>query len=360
MPVFRRLNRLGAACLLLGLWALGTGAPAGAAAQAGPDATGAGVCGALTVSPGLAEPWPAGKGVRPGDTVSVTDKGLGCRFTPPGKPAGGQVLLEARLTRPTNADGGTTVDRWHVPARRGEPAAVVYAFYPPGQVTPGTWTLEIYANDVRLAAKTFTVVGSEVREPAAPPPAGEATPEGPEQPSAAAVALPAPGKADPPAQTAAPAAPMRPAPNATPQPAPNKNDPPARTAVPNAPERPAPTAAPRSGAKLPPKAKPDAAGTPPVTVPLKPGAAEYYALQTGLFSDAANAAGQAERLRAKGLPACVAEEGVGKNRRYRVLAGRYGEKRAALAARSEVNAATGVSPLAYAVPPAQAAGLRCH
>jgi cell division protein FtsN len=360
MSVFHRLIRLGAACLLLVLWILVAGAPAGAAAQAGPDAAGLGVCGALTVSPGLAEPWPAGKGVRPGDTVSVTDKGLGCRFTPPGKPAGGQVLLEARLTRPTNAEGKTAVDRWHVPARRGEPAAVVYAFYPPGQVTPGTWTLEIYADDVRLAAKTFTVLGSEMREPAAPPPAEGETPSGPEQPSAASVALPAPGKTDPPSQTAAPSAPARPAPAAALQPAPGKAASPTQTAPPAAPVRPAPAAAPRPEAKLPPKARPEATGTPAATASPKPGVAGFYALQTGLFSDAANAAGQAARLRAKGLPACVAEEGMGKNRRYRVLAGRYGENRAALAARGEVKAAIGVTPLAYAVPPAQAAGLRCH
>lgn len=358
MSVFRRLSRLGAVCLFLGLSILAAKASAGAATDAG--TVGLGVCGALTASPGLADPWPAGKDVRPGDTIVVTDKGLGCRFTPAGKPAGRQVLLEARLTRPTNTDGGTAVDRWHVPARRGEPAAVVYAFYPPGQVTPGTWTLEIYANDVRLAAKTFTVVGSEVREPAAPSPTEDATPGAPTQPSEVAVPQSAAGNADPPVQTAAPAVPTRPALAATPQPAPGKIDPPAQTAAPSAPARPTPAAAPRPGAKLPPKGKPDAAGTPPVAASPKPGGTGFYALQTGLFSDAANAAGQAARLRAKGLPACVAEEGVGKSRRYRVLAGRYGERRSALAARSEVKAATGVSPLAYAVPPDQAAGLRCH
>ena len=86
----------------------------------------------------------------------------------------------------------------------------------------------------------------------------------------------------------------------------------------------------------------------------------FVALQTGLFADAANAQGQAAKLRGRGIPACLVEEGQGKTKRYRVLAGRYGERRAALAARNEVRAAAGVSPLVFEVAPGMAAGLRCH
>ncbi|KAF5034848.1 hypothetical protein DSECCO2_591760 [anaerobic digester metagenome] len=84
------------------------------------------------------------------------------------------------------------------------------------------------------------------------------------------------------------------------------------------------------------------------------------ALQTGLFADAANAQGQAAKLRGRGIPACLVEEGQGKTKRYRVLAGRYGERRAALASRNEVRAAVGVSPLLFEVAPGVAAALRCH
>jgi cell division septation protein DedD len=116
-----------------------------------------------------------------------------------------------------------------------------------------------------------------------------------------------------------------------------------------------------SAKAAPATAKAKAAAAPPrEPAPAKLPAKGFIALQTGLFADAQNAVNQAALLRAKGIPACVAEEKQGGKARHRVLAGHFGDKRAALAGRGEVRAAVGVSPLLYAVEPAQAAGLRCH
>ncbi len=193
------LGPLGAACLLLAALAVPSAAwPAGR-----PETVVLDACGPLAVEPGLAEPWPAGRAARSGATVSPTDKGLGCRFTVAGKPAGAPVLVEARLTRPTPG-GGQAVSRWFVPARRGEPAVAAYAFSPSDPAAPGLWTLELFAGDARLAGQAFTVPGAvgasasvsaeapapSAAMPAAPTPAGPPAP-GPEAPSQAVSAPPA-------------------------------------------------------------------------------------------------------------------------------------------------------------------------
>ncbi len=85
-----------------------------------------------------------------------------------------------------------------------------------------------------------------------------------------------------------------------------------------------------------------------------------YALQTGLFTEAPNAESQAATLRSRGMPACVAVEGQGNRRRYRVLAGRFGDARVAARARGEVRAIVGAAPLVTRLDAGQLAGLRCH
>jgi len=65
-------------------------------------------------------------------------------------------------------------------------------------------------------------------------------------------------------------------------------------------------------------------------------------------------------LRTRGLPACLATEGEGGQRRYRVLAGRFGDRRAALALRSEVMGVAGNTTVLFQVNAAQVARLRCH
>lgn len=343
MHVFRR-TRIGQTVfgLVMGLLTLANACPAAATTnEAGAGLTGFGLCGALTVESGLVDPWPAGRGVRIGDTVATTDKGLGCRYTLPGRPAK-QTRLEARLTRPLALGEGTAVDRWHLAARRGEPVAVVYSFYPPGRVVPGQWTLELFDGDTRLAVQAFTVTGSEVRGTATPPPASE--------PVAGAGDSEVPDRATRAAGSDKPGTPARPAPSEAPA------SQASQTARPTA----APPRTTAAKAAVKPEARPAQPPTGAVPDSGASAATGYYALQTGLFTDADNAAGQAIRLRGRGLPACVAAEGAGGTRRYRVLAGRYGEKRAALAARGEVRAATGITPLVFAVDARLSAGLRCH
>lgn len=344
MPDFFSMRRPGAACLLLALALLPTRLFA-APPQPGPGSSGFDVCGALTTAPGLAEAWPAANaGVRPGETVMDTDKGFGCRFTPAGKPGSGPVLLEARLTRPTASGVGTAVDRWRVPARKGEPAAIVYAFYPPGRARPGEWSLEVYDGETRLASTTFTVTGAAVRGVVEPPAPPDTMPDAmPDAPQEAAPSDPPAGSV--PTREATPEAPSRPA---TDTPAPQPPKPKAAAEKPSPPAAAKPAIAPK---------------TPTKQVAAKPAATAatgFYALQTGLFADAANADAQAARLRGRGIPACVAAESGAKGRRYRVLAGRYGDKRAALTMRGEVGRAAGVRPLLFAVDAAQAGRLRCH
>ncbi|UJX42618.1 SPOR domain-containing protein [Desulfovibrio sp. JY] len=372
MPDFFSMRRPGAACLLLALALLPARLYAGPP-QPGPGSSGFDICGALATAPGLTEAWPAANaGVRPGETVMDTDKGFGCRFTPAGKPGSGPVLLEARLTRPTASGVGTAVDRWRVPARKGEPAAIVYAFYPPGRARPGEWSLEVYDGETRLAATTFTVTGAAVRGSVEPPASEEALPDAPQE---AAPSDPSAGSV--PTSEATPQAPSRPATD-TPAPPVATSAAPASEAAPRpapdtASETPGPQSAPKaapSEAARPKPAQPavskpaaTAKGIPAKQVAAKPAATAatgFYALQTGLFADATNADAQAAKLRGRGIPACVVAESGAKGRRYRVLAGRYGDKRAALTMRGEVGRAAGVRPLLFAVDAAQAGRLRCH
>lgn len=324
-------------------------------------------CGALLAEPGLGEAWPGPKAVRPGETLTPTDKGLGCRFVLAGKPGGEAVLVEVRLTRPTADAGGSAVDRWYVPARRGEPAAATYAFYPPGHIDPGPWRLELYEGDTRLAVQTFVAPAADGDAPkpvvgdqaaSAPETVAAATPSVPAPPAAADEApSPSPPSAEVPAapavqapEPAPPAPPPVPVASApqVPQPAPQPRSAPSRSARATTPEpavksSPAPQAAVRAT-----RTKAPLPGT------------GFIALQTGLFADPQNAAGQAAKLRAHGFPACVVVEGQGAKARHRVLAGHFGDKRAALAARGEVRAAVGVAPLVFPVDAGQAAKLRCH
>uniref|UniRef100_I2PYQ1 Cell division protein n=1 Tax=Desulfovibrio sp. U5L TaxID=596152 RepID=I2PYQ1_9BACT len=385
------------------------------------------MCGPFSVEPGLAEPWPGAKAVRPGRPVGPADKGFGCRFTLAGKPGGGPVRVEARLTRPTGT-GRPAVERWFVTARRGEPAVAAYALFPPGRATPGDWTLELFAGDRRLAGETFTVLAavedvppppdqtapekspppSDPAKPADPPDrADPALPPGPVPESAPAppaevapLALPLPAASAPvqaagpppvarsasvasPAPAAhpvtsarvpaahpapTPVAPAKdaPAPAVPPAPGPTKKDSahpatpvPFRPAPP-VPFRPAPVvsagAAPAPAGPLPVASPPTA----PAPVAGNKAGPPAYALQTGLFTEAPNAEAQAARLRSRGMPACVAVEGQGGGRRYRVLAGRFGDARVADRARGEVRTIVGATPLVTRLDAGQLAGLRCH
>lgn len=393
-PVMRVLATPRARCgaLALGLlWAVLCGLVPGVAAAparktpavAASPAITLDMCGALTVDPGLPPSWPTGRGVRPGEAVSPEDKGFGCRFTLAAAPSAAPVLVEARLRRPGPADGPPVEDRWLVPAHPGEPAAAVSVFYPPGRAAPGAWTLELYLDGVRLAARTFTVAAPATAAPAMVTPATVASapvaPAGVEpdrKPETAPgdnadgppEAAPAGSSAPPPP---APATPAAPAPALAPEAGPaaasstsgkkagpaSKAQPPARTQerggpVPPPARNPAPAKAAGASAPSPVSAKP--------TTPEKPAATGYWALQTGLFADAANAASQAAKLRRRGFPACVAVEKTGKGSRYRVLAGRFGDRRAALATRHAVAAAGDVSPLLFQVSPDLAARVRCE
>ncbi|MEA4858090.1 SPOR domain-containing protein [Solidesulfovibrio sp.] len=339
MPGFAPPYRLVAACLILAALAWPRPARAGVRAAVAPAPAGeagpvGGVfeaCGALAAEPGLVEAWPGAMAVRLGEAVAPSDKGLGCRFVLPGKPGGKAVAVEARLTRPSADGDGQAVDRWFVPARPGEPAVAAYAFFPLGPPAPGPWRLELAAGDKPLGAWNFIV---------SPPSAAAQTPA--EAPGAPGVAASIP-IASPPASSpsaASPAAPAKPGPEADPA---SPKPPPAKAAPTAAPSRGSPSAATGSAAARP-----------------REVAKGFVALQTGLFADAENAAVLAARLRARGMPACVAKEGQGATARHRVLAGRFGDRRAALASREAVRAAVGVWPLVVEVDAAKAEGLRCR
>ncbi|OLN27363.1 Flagellar assembly protein FliH [Desulfovibrio sp. DV] len=331
--------------------------PGRALAAAGP-AIALESCGALLRETGPGDGWPGGKAVRPGQTVLPGDKGLGCRFLLTGEGDGGGVA-EARLARPLPG-GDTVVDRWFVPVRRGEAASAVYAFAP-GQIVPaGDWTLTLAAGGVALAEARFQVAADEtavaappaaaaVRAAASAPPTPASPPAGGGEGAPAAVpAAPSP----PPSAGAPPAVPL-PAPKAAPTPAPvSAPAPEPRVASGPAAAGP-PTAGPAKGKPQEPAARTQGADKPaPAT--------GYVALQTGLFADADNATAQAVRLRARGMPACLAVAGEGAKRRYRVLAGRFGDRRAAAEAQGRVKAILGLVPLVYAVDAAEASRLRCR
>jgi cell division protein FtsN len=370
-------RRLGLVWLLSAALAV-LGAPSSLAAQDVP-AVRLDVCGAMTVEPGLGET--AGGPSRPGQNLLPGDKGFGCRFTLLGEPKGNLENVEVRLSRPGAASGGEVRDRWFVPTRRGGAALAAYAFAGPDEVGEGVWTLELYLADVLLAQTRFEAVAAKDAAVAVAEPSGR-WPAAPKAPVAAGSGTPSPSTAAGPfvatagsPSTAAPAA--APASVTPPTPAPVAAAPPAsRQPVPPPPSPktvaavktvPAPVPAPKppavaaSSERGPVRGAAVAPGrTPPPAAAKAPVAAGFYALQTGLFVDADNAEGQAARLRARGLPACMAVEGQGGGRRYRVLAGRFGDRRAAQAFSAEVRGVSGVAPLLFPVDAALAARLRCH
>lgn len=353
-------RRLVPLCLAAAL--LGAGRPAQAATAA---ALALDACGAFSREPGLGDVSPGPKAVRLGETVLPGDKGLGCRFTLTGEPAGGTAVVEVRLSRPA-AGGDSALDRWFVPVRRGEAAVAVYAFAPGQPVAAGPWTLTLVADGVSPVTARFAtpVPQGEPGPPAltvppsAPPPNPSVAPPPPPAPIADPAAGPdvSPGPPGAPASSVDPVGPSAPSPEpaaaAPPPPAPPA---PSAQAAPTVPAKPAAAtpARPAAGA-----AKPAAPTPAKPTHPAAP--AGYVALQTGLFADAGNAAAQAVKLRSRGLPACVAVAGDGAKRRYRVLAGRFGDRRAAGEARAAVSAILGLSPIVYDVDAAEVARLRCR
>ncbi|WP_300163361.1 SPOR domain-containing protein [Solidesulfovibrio sp.] len=381
------VRRVVAACLILAV--LAVAAPLAAAPPATEGVFDA--CGGLAVEPGPGEPWPGGKAVRPGTELSPADKGLGCRFVPPGKPGAGPAIFEARLTRPSLAGGAPAVDRWHVPTRPGEPAGVTYAFFPPGAAAPGEWLLELYDGDALVASRTFVMPDASASRPAVPAaapvaapvesgplpapelmvvaeaasptvsdaPAGEAKPAVPASAAAVPVAPDAPVSPAVPPVAAAPASAV-PVVTAAPSAAVVPSTVPATPAASPAPAAKAAVSPPKAPGGVPAKPAAPALPEPAAKGKAREGNKGFVALQTGLFADPRNAEGQAARLRARGIPACLAEEGKGKTLRYRVLAGRFGDRRAAAASVPEVRAAIGASPLVFEVAPGLAAGLRCR
>ena len=353
MAVFPLLARRGLPAGLLAVLLWGAALP-GTVGAAGAPTLVLESCGALLREPGLGDGWPAGRAVRPGQAVLPGDKGLGCRFALAG--AGAGAVVEARLVRPA-AGGGQAEDRWFVPVRRGEAASASYVFAPGQAVPAGDWTLTLAADGLPPAVARFET-SAGVGEPAAiapapvrsgPPPdvsaprtagpfpgAAPTSPAGPDQTAGSSpVVAPPPrvvssGEAAPAGTTTTPALAATPSRSAGPAAAPL-----AAAA--------ARTEKPRAGAET--KSAP---------------ATGYVALQTGLFADADNAAAQAARLRARGMPACLAVSGAGAKRRYRVLAGRFGDRRAAAAARGDVAAILGVTPILSPVEAAEVSGLRCR
>jgi cell division protein FtsN len=359
------------------------------------------VCGVMAVEPGLGEAVSGGGPVRPTAILTSGDKAFGCRFTLVGVPQGNLENVEVRLSRPGAVAGSVALDRWFVPVRRGASAVAAYAFADPGAVREGVWTLELYLADAVLAQKRFEVVAAggtaspppeARRKPSAsrsiePPAVSAATPAGPKTPVPATSGEPSPSPVAPAivatvpepetpraAATEAPA--VLPAPVLPPaKEAPAHTTPviAAKTAEPPVPSQASAKASLSSSTKAsaavvspekkqakPPAALPEKNGPSPSAKVASPVASGYYALQTGLFSDVGNAEGQAARLRSRGLPACLAVEGGGDKRRYRVLAGRYSDRRAALALRSEVMAVAGNTPVLFQVDVALATRLRCH
>ncbi len=329
--LFRRLT-----CLLAAL-CLGLPAAAATAGTDAPPAVTALVCGALVREPAPGEAWPTAKEVRPGEAVGASDRGFGCRFVVSGEAGPAPVVVAVRLTRPL-PDGGTAEDVWQASARPGEPAVAAYALVAGLPVTAGEWTLTLTPPDGQPAVARFQVAGRPA-EAAAPPTAMQAAPSAKATAQAAAAVAAAPPA---PAESNSPAVPQNV------QAAAQPSRPPAAAASAAKTE---PPAAGKAAAPRPDKHAPASKAEP---------AAGYLALQTGLFADADNAAAQAAKLRAQGLPACLAVSDKDGKRRYRVLAGRFGDRRAAAAARSAVMAAAGVAPVVTPVAAGDIPKLRCR
>lgn len=348
---------------LLAVLCLAAPSPAAAADENPAPAVTALTCGAFVREPAPGEAWPAARDVRPGEAVDAADRGLGCRFVVSGGAGGGPVAVTVRLTRPL-PEGGTAEDVWQAAARPGEPAVAAYALVAGLPVAAGEWTLTLTPPGGQPAVARFQVAGRPA-EAAAPPAtqtaqggkAGKTTAAAPRPETALPVAAPqaAPSApepaASPPAVAAAP-------------PAPAESDSPSASRIAQATAQPSrPTAAAASAARTEqPAAGKASAPRPGKGAPASTAepAAGYLALQTGLFADPDNAAAQAAKLRSQGLPACLAVSDKDGKRRYRVLAGRFGDRRAAAAARAEVMAATGVAPIVTPVAAGDIPRLRCR
>ncbi|WP_232502864.1 SPOR domain-containing protein [Solidesulfovibrio magneticus] len=356
------------ACLLAALCLGLSSGYARAGTDASPAVT-ALVCGALLRDTVPGEGWPAARDVRLGEAVGAADRGLGCRFVVSGEAGQAPVVVAVRLTRPL-PEGGTAQDIWQAAARPGEPAVAAYALVAGLPVAAGEWTLTLIPPGGQPAVARFQVAGRPA-EAAASPPAAMPTAPGAKAAVKAAAAAPRPEPALPVAAPQTPpaapqAAPALPALAAAPVAPAEPGDQTARPVVPTAAQTTTPAAAPagQANTSAPPSPPPGPAKaeprpkTPPS--PKAEPAAGYLALQTGLFADADNAAAQAAKLRAQGLPACLAMSDKDGKRRYRVLAGRFGDRRAAAAARAEVMAATGVAPLVTPVAASDIPRLRCR
>lgn len=343
---------------LLFLW----GAPARAVATQSAVTARLDACGAMAAEPGLGEIAGGGPS-RLDATLRPGDSGFGCRFTLEGDPRGSLETVEVRLSRPGAVAGSVARDRWFVPVRRGSAAVAAYAFADPGEIREGEWTLELYLGEALLAQKRFEVAADTASPLAMPVAAHEEAdpqPEASTSGGAGPVAVTEPAHQ---AESDTPPLPSVPPPPAS-LPAPT---PPAATSPVAAPPERKPVRASAAGPLPHRQAAPEPAGASGETkasagpfAARSPGATRFYALQTGLFADAGNAEGQAARLRARGLPACLSVEGEGGRRRYRVLSGRFGDRRAAQVSRAEVTAVAGASPLLFPVDPDLAARLRCH
>lgn len=360
-------------------------------------------CGAMTVGADGA------RLVRPGETLEPGDRGFGCLFTAKDVPKDGAVPVEVRLLRPTVA-GGQAWDRWFVALRPGRTSQAVYLSETPLTTDSGPWTLELYRDGRPAARRQFVMAGgpgpsgdqdgaaqpsveTPPVEPTAPPAgvSGEAAastptevPPAPTAPAPTDQAVPATPVPTPPASAHSDAA----------IPAPVSVSVPVPPVTPIAPEKPVPSpaspaspapgvAAPKSAPVASPAVKPAAPAPAKRDIPAKKsetarpataaperkegkGAAEkpqgagYYALQLGVFAQSDNAEALAVKVRGRGVPVCVAEERTAKGRRYRVMAGRYGDRRVALDRRREVRIASGVDAVLYHVEPAAIDRLRCH
>ena len=378
-------------------------APSGLAVEA---------CGSLSEKPDGATGQRPAKFARSGLVLEPGDRGLGCRFRIGGGPEGETVLVEVRLTRPALVGGGQAVDRWYVPARRGETALAEHLFEGAGETEPGQWDLALYIDDQLQAERRFEVQGAPkevsptVAASASPPPATPPTPTvaaasvpaapppllpdapgarsgpSPQETTAADLAIvlaPEPASSGVPEAWAAslppPALPARKTARQTPQPAASRKDaspasPPASAAKAGAarPDGQAPAKSPSPSGKTAvalAKPAPEPRASSPAPAAKSPSAPSgqatgYYALQTGIFSMPGNAENQAARLRGQGLPACVAAEPGAGRTRYRVLAGRYGDRQAAQASRDAVTTAVGGGAVLFRVDPTLASRLRCH
>jgi hypothetical protein len=351
------------ACLLAAL-CLGLSPGTVRAGDGAPPAVTDLVCGAFVREPAPGEAWPAPRDVRPGEAVEASDRGLGCRFVVSGQAGQAPVAVAVRLTRPL-PEGGTAQDAWQAAARPGEPAVAAYALAAGLPVAAGEWTLALTPPGGQPATARFQVAGRPA-ETGPPPPVPQTAPSAKAAKTASAAPRPEPALAVA-APQARPAAP-EPAPSAASAAPPAPTEPNGPSAPPVAPAPAAaqpsrPPAAAASAAKPePPAAAKALAPRPGKDAPASKAlpAAGYLALQTGLFADADNAAAQAAKLRSQGLPACLAVSDQGGKRRYRVLAGRFGDRRAAAAARAEVAAVTGVAPLVTPVAASDIPGLRCR